>query len=328
MLVRKRLALRLRLRLSACMLPLGLMVINAGTVCGQNFPHKVIRVLTSGAGGGSDLNARLIAQGLTVNLGQQVIVDNRPGSIPAETVAKAPADGYTLLFNGSTVWLLPFLRGNVPYDPVKDLAPITLATQAPSLLVVHPSLPVKSVNELIALAQARPGELNYAAGVIGAPPHIAGELFKVRTGINIVQVNYKGVAAALNDMIGGQVQFMFPTVGSVIAHVRSGRLRALAITTAEPSGLFRGLPTLAASLPGYESTAPLAVFAPAATPANLIQRLNEEIVRVLDAAEVKEKFLNVGIETVGSSPEQLAFRVKSDMASLGKLIRDAGIRAD
>jgi tripartite-type tricarboxylate transporter receptor subunit TctC len=274
------------------------------------------------------LNARLIAQGLGVNLGQQVIVDNRPGAIPAETVAKAPPDGYTLLFNGSTVWLLQFLRDNVSYDPAKDLAPITLATQAPSLLVVHPSLPVKSVNELIALARARPGELNYAAGVIGAPPHIAGELFKVRTGINIVQVNYKGVPAALNDMIGGQVQFMFPTVGSVIAHVRSGRLRALAITTAESSGLFPGLPTIAASLPGYESTAPLAVFAPAGTPANLIHRLNEEIVRVLNTGDVKEKFLNVGIETVGSSPEQLTARVKSDIAILGKMIRDAGIRAD
>ncbi len=328
MLVRKRLTYRPTLRLFACMLPLGSMLLGAGTVCGQNFPHKVIRVLTSGAGGGSDLNARLIAQGLAVNLGQQVLVDNRGGTIPTETVAKAAPDGYTLLINGAAVWLLPFLRDNVPYDPVKDLAPITLATQAPSLLVVHPSLPVKSVNELIALAKARPGELNYAAGVIGAPPHIAGELFKVRTGINVVQVNYKGVAAALNDMIGGQVQFMFPTVGSVIAHVRSGRLRALAITTAEPSGLFSGLPAVAASLPGYESTAPLAVFAPAGAPANLIRRLNEEIVRVLNTAEVKEKFLNVGIETVGSSPEQLAARVKSDMATLGKMIREAGIRAN
>ena len=303
-------------------------IAGAGPVCAQNFPNKVIRVLTTEAGGGSDLNARLIAQALTVSLGQQVIVDNRSGTTPTETVARAVPDGYTLLCNGSAVWLLPFLRDNVPYDPVKDLSPITLATRAPSILVVHPSLPVKSVAELIALAKARPGELNYAAGVIGAPPHIAGELFKARAGVNIVQVNYKGIGAAFNDAIGGQVQVMFPTAGAVIPHVRSGRLRALAITTAEPSELFPGLPTVAASVPGYESTAPLAVFAPPKTPPSLINRLNQEIVRVLNTADVKEKFFSVGIETVGSSPEQLAARVKSDMANLGKLIRNAGIRGD
>jgi tripartite-type tricarboxylate transporter receptor subunit TctC len=199
---------------------------------------------------------------------------------------------------------------------------------APCIIVVHPSLPAKSVPELIALAKARPRELNYAAGVIGAPPHIAGELFKARAGVNIVQVNYKGVGGGFTDVIAGQVQVMFPTIGSVMPHVRAGRLRAIAITSLEPSVLFTGLPTVATTLPGYEATAPLAVFAPPHTPAALVSRLNQEIVRVLNAPELKERFLNVGIETVGSTPDELAARIKSDMATLGKLIRDAGIRAE
>jgi tripartite-type tricarboxylate transporter receptor subunit TctC len=318
----------LPLRLGLTIFLFAMIIPGALAADGQNYPNRVIRIVTTETGGGSDFNARMIAQGLTVSLGQPVIVDNRPGTLSTEAVARAVPDGYTLLFNGSTVWLLPFLRDNVPYDPVKDLSPVTLATRAPSILVVHPSLPVKTVKELIALAKARPGEINYAAGVIGAPPHIAGELFKARAGVNIVQVNYKGIGLAFNDVIGGQVQLMFPTAGSVMPHIRSGRLRALAVTTLEPSALVPGLPTVAASVPGYESTAPLAVFAPAKTPAALINRLNQEIVRVLNSTEVKGKFLNVGIEPVGSSPEELAVRIKSDMIILGKLIKDAGIRGD
>ena len=303
-------------------------LVAAGAVHAQNFPNRLIRVLTTGAGGGSDLNARLISQALTSALGWQVVVDNRPGTLPNEFVAKAAPDGYTLLFNGSAVWLLPYLRDSVPYDPVKDYAPVTLATNAPCIVAVHPSLPVKSVRDLIALAKAKPGQLNYAAGVIGAPPHIAGELFKARAGVNIVQVSYKGIGGGFTDVIAGQVQLMFPTAGSVIPHLKSGRLRALAVTTLAPSVLFPGMPTVAEALPGYEASAPLAVFAPAATPREIIQKLNQEIVRVLNAPELREKFLNIGIEPVGSTPEQLAARVKSDMATLGKVIRDAGIRAD
>lgn len=318
----------LPLRPGLTILLFAMIIPGAHAADGQNYPNRVIRIVTTETGGGSDFNARMIAQGLTVSLGQQVIVDNRPGTLSTEAVARAAPDGYTLLFNGSTVWLLPFLRDNVPYDPVKDLSPVTLATRAPSILVVHPSLPVKTVKELIALAKTRPGEINYAAGVIGAPPHIAGELFKARAGVNIVQVNYKGIGLAFNDVIGGQVQLMFPTAGSVMPHIRSGRLRALAVTTLEPSALVPGLPTVASSVPGYESTAPLAVFAPAKMPAALINRLNQEIVRVLNSSEVKGKFLNVGIEPVGSSPDELAARIKSDMIILGKLIKDAGIRGD
>lgn len=303
-------------------------LICAGSADAQNFPNRVIRFLTTSAGGGSDLNARLMAQALSANIGQQVVVDNRAGTIPTEVVAKAPPDGYTLLVNGSTVWLLPFLRDSLPYDPLKDFAPVTLATNSPCIVTVHPSLPVKNVAELIALAKARPAQLNYVAGVIGAPPHIAGELFKARAGVNIVQVGYKGIGGGFTDVIAGQVQLMFPTAGSVMPHLQSKRLRALAVTTLEQSVLFPGMPTVAATLPGYEASAPLAVFAPAATPAAIVQKLNQEIVRVLNQPELKEKFLNVGIEPVGSTAEQLAARMKSDMATLGKVIKDAGIRAD
>jgi tripartite-type tricarboxylate transporter receptor subunit TctC len=300
----------------------------AGAACAQVYPSKVIRMLTTAAGGGSDLNARLIAQSLSVALGQQVVVDNRPGSIATEAAAKAAPDGYTLLVNGSAVWLLQYLRDSVPYDALKDFAPVTLATNAPCIVAIHPSLPVKNVRELIALAKARPGQLNYVAGVIGAPPHIAGELFKARAGVNIVQVGYKGIGGGFTDVVAGQIQLMFPTAGSVIPYLKSGRLRALAVTTLEPSQLFPGMPTVAEALPGYEASAPLAVFAPAQTPAAIVQKLNQEIVRVLNAPDLREKFLNVGIEPVGGTPEQLTARMKSDMASLGKVIKDAGIRAD
>ena len=300
----------------------------AAPAMAQVYPNKVIRMLTTAAGGGSDLNARLIAQVLSVNLGQQVVVDNRPGSIATDVAAKSAPDGYTLLVNGSAVWLLQFLRDSVAYDALKDFAPVTLATNAPCIVAIHPSLPVKNVRELIALAKAQPGQLNYVAGVIGAPPHIAGELFKARAGVNIVQVGYKGIGGGFADVVAGQIQLMFPTAGSVIPYLNSKRLRALAVTTPEPSQLFPNLPTVAEVLPGFEASAPLAVFAPAGTPATIVQKLNQEIVRVLATPELREKFLNVGIEPVGSTPEQLTARMKSDMATLGKVIRDAGIRAD
>ncbi len=292
---------------------------------GENYPNRPIRVITAEAGGGSDVALRTITPGLAGNLGQQVIVDNR-GIIAAELAAKAPPDGYTLLFSGPTLWLLPFLRDHVPYDPVADFAAITLATRTANILVVHPSLPVKSVNELVALAKTRPGELNYATSGAGNSVHIAGELFRNMTGVNIVRINYKGAAPALNDLIGGQVHLMFGVPGSVMQHVRSGRLKALAVTSAQPSALAPGLPTVAASVPGFESGSYIGFFAPAKTPAAVINRLNRETVRVIQSAEVTQRLFNTGIETVGSSAEVLAALVKTDMTRTGKLLRDSGIR--
>lgn len=289
------------------------------------YPVKVIRIVTSEPGGGNDLVARIVAQGLTANLRQQVIVENR-GSIAIEVALKATPDGYTLLMYGSNVWLLPFLRDNVPWDPVRDFAPVTIAVSLPNILVVHPSLPAKSVAELVALAKARPGELNYAAGTLGVSPHLAAELFKAMAGVNIVQIPYKGGGPALNGLIGGQTHVMFPNAGSVMPHLKAGRVRGLAVTTPEPTPLAPGLPTIASSgVPGYEWISTIVMFAPSRTPSALVSRLNREIVNVLNTGESRQRLFSSGAEVVASSPQELAARIKSDMVKMGKVIRDAGI---
>lgn len=232
------------------------MVFGPSVVAGQSYPNKPLRLVTAAPGGGSDFASRLIAQGLTPSLGQQVIVDNRGGAngaIAAQTVADALPDGYTLLLYASTVWIVPFLQ-RVSYDPVRDFAPITLALSSPIILVVHPSVAAHSVKELIDLAKAKPGALNYASSSSGSPNHLAAELFKAMANINIAHIPYKGGGPALRALIGGEVQLMFATAGGAVPHISSGRLRALAVTSAQPSVLFPALPTVAASgLPDYEA---------------------------------------------------------------------------
>jgi tripartite-type tricarboxylate transporter receptor subunit TctC len=317
-------------RLLASALCGSLLMLPFGTACAQGYPVKPIRIVTAEPGGGHDLTARLIAQGITSALGQQVIVENRSGAIFAgEIVSKAPPDGYTLLAFGSSLWLLPFMKSSVPYDAVRDFSPIILATNAPILVVVHPALPVKSVKALIALARARPGDIDYASGATGASSHLAVELFKATAGVNLVRIPYRGNGPALTAVIGGQVQLIFPTAGSAAPHLKSGRLRALAVTSAQPTALFPGLPTVAsAGLPGYEASSIVGVFAPAKTPAAIINRLNTEIQRVLSDPATKKRFFDSGVETLGGSPEQLAAAVKAETAVLGKLIKDAEIHAD
>ena len=211
---------------------------------------------------------------------------------------------------------------------VSDFVGITMTTQTANILAVYPALPAKSVTELVALAKAKPGELNFATSGTGNSVHMAGELFKWMTGIDVVRVNYKGASQALTDLAAGQVQFMFAVPGSVLPHVKTGRLRALAVTSAKPSPLAPGLPTVAATLPGYESASYLALFAPAGTPHAIVMRLNQETVRVLSRPDVQEKFLAAGIETVGNSPQALAATIKAEATRMGKLIKAVGIRAD
>ena len=300
-------------------------------VCAQEFPAKPIHIITEEPGGGTDFAARLIAQGLAASAGLQVIVDNRGGAsgiIATQAVTKAAPDGYTLLLNGSPVWLLPLLQERVPYDPLRDLSPVILITRSPNLLAVHPSMPAKSVSELIALAKAKPGALNYGSAATGGSPHLAAELFKALAGVDIVRVPYKGSAAALNDVIGGRVQLMFPTAATVMPHLKSDRLRILAVTTAQPSLLVPGLPTIAETLPGYESAAVNGVFAPAGTPPALVNRLYQEIARAVNRADVKEKFFNSGVEAVDVAPERFAALIRAEMVRMGKVIRDAGIRGE
>src|SRR5262245_6999582 len=231
---------------------------------GQGYPSRPVRIVTSEPGGGNDVQARVIARGLTDALGQQVIVENRPsGVIPGEIVSKAPANGYTLLLYNNTLWTGPLLQ-KAPYDPLRDLAPVATATIGPNVLVVNNALPVTSVGELIALAKAKPGALNYASSGTGATNHLAAELFKTMAGVDIVRIGYKGANQGLNDLMAGQVQVMFPTAGAAAPHVKAGRVKALAVTSAERSSIAPELPTVASSgLPGYESLAIYGVFAPA-----------------------------------------------------------------
>lgn len=307
-----------------------LLVSGAGAASGQSYPIKALRMLSAGLGGGSDVAARLIAQGLSESLGQPVVVDTRVGGIIiADIAAKAAPDGYTLMTYSSTLWLVPLMRAATPYDPLRDFASITLVGQSPMVLVTNPSVPATSVQELIALARSKPGYINFATGPSGAVPHLAAELFKAMAGIDIVQIAYKGVGVAVTDVIGGRVQMMFPNASAALPHVKSGRLRGLAVTSAQPSPMAPGLPALAASgLPGYECVAMYAVLAPAKTPARLVRLLNQEIVRVLNRPDMKERFHRASTEVIASSPEELTVTIKSEMARMGKVIKAAGIRID
>jgi tripartite-type tricarboxylate transporter receptor subunit TctC len=303
---------------------IGMAGLGAAVASAQEYPVKPVRIVTSGAGGGNDLMTRTIAQGITATLGQQIIVDNRPSGIIGETVAKSPADGYTLLLGGGSLWIQPFLQ-EVRYDVVKDFAPITLVERSPSLLVVHPSLPVKSIRELVALAKSRPAALNYAYA--SADTQLAAELFKAMAGADIVGVPYKTMGAALTDVLGGHITVIMSS-SVVVPHIKAGRLRALAVTTPKESTLFPGLPAVAETVPGYEASAMAAMFAPANTPRPIINRLNQEIGRFLTSADGRQKFLNNGSEAVTSTPEELAAIIKTEMTRLGKVIKDAGIKTN
>lgn len=307
---------------------IGVAILPAGALLAQDYPNKPVRIVTGSPGSAAEYPVRIIAPALTSAMGQPFIVDNRPsGVIPGDTVAKSKPDGYTLLLYGGTFWIGPLME-KTPYDPVADFSPVTIVVRSPAVLVIHPSLPVKTVRDLIALAKARPGELNYASSAFGASTHLAMELFNSMAGVNIVRIPYKGGGAALTALLAGEVQLTFNTGASVTPQLRSGRLKGLAITTAQPSALFPGLPTVAATLPGYEASATYAMFAPVKTPAAIIARLHQEVVRAINTAEIREKLLDVGLEIVGSSPEELASVMKSEMVRLGKVIKDAGIRTN
>ena len=300
-----------------------------GNASAQAYPTKPVRIVVTGVGSGGDFAARLIAQGVTATLGQALIVDNRgSGNLPAEIVAKAAPDGYTLCLSAAPLWITPFLR-KTAYDPLRDFAPVTLAISSPNILVVHPALPVKSVRDLIALIRAKPGALNYATSGIGASSFLAAELFKSMLRADMVRVNYKSGGLALTELISGQVQLMFANAGPVATHLQSGRLKALAVTSAKPSALMPGLPTIAAGgLPGYELVSVQGIFAPAGTPEAVITRLNREFIPFLRRADTREKFFAAGVEAIGGTPEELAATLKSEMARLGKVIQATGIVLD
>ena len=315
------------LRFLAHLLSISMTLAGVAESQAQEFPTKPIRIITTPIGGGNDFVARLIGIGLGNNLGQSVIVENRPtGTIATQQVSKSPADGYTLLVYGSGFWITPLLQ-KTPYE-VRDLTAVTAAVTVPQVLVVHPSLPVKSVKELVALAKAKPGELNYASAAPGSSTHLASELFKSLSQADMLGIPYAAPSAARIDLLTGRVQVLFASPAGVLSDIKTGKLRALAVTSARPSVLFRELPTVASSLPGYQSEQVTGVFAPANTPAAVITRLNQEIVRVLRQQDVKDKFLATGVETVGNTSEEFSAYIKADISRVAKLIKEAGIKIE
>ena len=303
-------------------------VLAASPAHAQPYPYKPIRILSAEVGGGADLAARVVAQRMAIPLGRQVVVENRPGRLIGDMLVKATPDGYTLLLISSTILFAP-LFSETNYDPTKDFAPISMVATNPNIVVVHASVAVTSIRELIALAKARPGQLNYGSAGTGSSIHLAVELFKQMAGVDITRITYKGAGPAVNDLLGGQLQLMFATAGSAMRHVGTGRLRALAVTSAQPSPLAPGLPTVAAAgLPGYEMVAIYALAAPLKTSPAIVKQLNQAVAQSLTDAELKERYLVSGMEAALSSPDALAARIKAEIATVGRLVRDERIRAD
>jgi tripartite-type tricarboxylate transporter receptor subunit TctC len=300
----------------------------AGFAQCQEYPAKPIRIVTATPGGANDFMARLIAQQAAPSLRQQIVIDNRPGNLIGEAVAKAPPDGYTLLIAGPTFTIGPLLEPQ-NYDPVKDFAPVSLAGTTPNIVAVHPSLPVKSIKDLIALARARPGQLNYASTGTGGAAHHFTELLKSMAQVDITRINYKGSGQAVTALLAGEIHMTIATFGQVAPHLKSGRIKALAVTSAQRSSLLPDLPTVAdTGVPGYEALQMISICAPAKTPMPIVRRLNQEIVRVITTADAKQKLEGFGVEVIASSPEQLDAAIKSDMSKWGKLIKEGGIHGE
>ncbi len=299
----------------------------------QGYPNKPVRIVVPTApGGGVDILSRLVAQKLGETLGQQFVIDNRPGAganIGTALVAKSPADGYTLLMVPSSISISASLYRKLPYDAVKDLAPIALVAATPYFVVLHPSVPAASVRELVTLAKSRPGELTYASGGSGTASHLAGEMLKKMVGIDLVHVPYKGVGPAVTDVLAGHVSLFFAGLPASGSHIKAGKLKAIAIADAKRSPLMPQLPTIAESgYPGYAVENWLGMLAPAGTPADIISRLNGNIVRMINTAEVSERLAALGFEPVGSTPEQFAAQLKSEIAKWAKVIQETGVRAE
>jgi tripartite-type tricarboxylate transporter receptor subunit TctC len=300
----------------------------------QEYPTKPLRFIAPNLPGGpTDILARLVGQKLTESMGQPVIIENRAGAagnIGTEIAAKAPPDGYTLVTgNNATFGANVSLYKRLGFDPIKDFTPVILVATQPNILVVHPSLPVGNVKELIALARARPGQLNYSGSGVGAAAHLAAELFKNMTGTNIVHISYKSAAPALTDLIAGQTQLMFATALSVTAHIKANQVRALAVTTAKRSRLYSDLPTVAeAGVPGFEASTWHGVLVAAGTPAPIVERLNSEINKMLQSADVRDKLNALGAEVVGGSPKDFADHIRREIPKWAKVVKSINVQLD
>jgi tripartite-type tricarboxylate transporter receptor subunit TctC len=298
-----------------------------------SYPTKPIRLIVPfPPGGGNDTVARAIAERAGPALGQPIVVENRPGAggiVGAEAAAKSPPDGYTLFLGGvGSHAVNPNLHSKLPYDAVKDFAPITLVASAPSVLVVNPSVPARTIAELTAYARANPGKLNYASNGNGSSAQLAAVLYETMAGVKMVHVPYKGLAPALNDLLGGQVQLMFNSIVGVLPLVQAGRLRALAVTSRKRAALLPDVPALAESFPGYEAGSWYGILAPAGTPRPIVDRLHAEIVKAVKAPEVSQRLAAEGAEVIGSTPEEFAAHIKAELARMREAIRAGGIRME
>ena len=310
------------------------LVAAAAAATAQNYPVKSVRmVVPFAAGAGSnDIMARLIAQKLTDSLRHQFVVDNRPGAsgiIGTDIVAKAPADGYTILMMSLTFTVNPSLFSKLPYDTAKDLTPVTMVASAPLMLVVHPSVPAKSVQEFIAYAKANPGKLNFGSGGPGTTPHLAGEMLKTMAGVQMTHVPYKGGAPALADLVGGQIQLMCENIPGTLPFARSGKLRALAVTDLKRSPLLPELPTLDESgLKGYQIVGWNGLFVPAGTPQAIVTKLHQETGRALALPDVKERLAIMGADGVGDTPQHFAAFIKAEIPKWAKVVKEAGLKIE
>ena len=319
--------------MKTCRFGAALLALAALPAFAQNYPAKTIRMISPFPPGGSvDVVGRLIAAKLAENIGQQVIVDNRSGAsgnIGMELAARAAPDGYTLVINTLPLVTNQFLMSRVPYDPVRDFEPISHVTSSSSLVTVHPSLPVKSVKDLIALAKAKPGQLNYSAAGTGTNPHIAGELFNLLAGVNIMVVQFKGGGPADMATISGEVPITFGNVSQQIGYIKAGRLRALAVTSAKRSSLLPDLPTVAeAGVPGYEFVTWHGILAPKGTPRTIVTYLNEQLRKVLTAPDQQALWKERGLDVVASTPEQFAAHIQQEQKKWGRVIKGRGIKAE
>jgi tripartite-type tricarboxylate transporter receptor subunit TctC len=300
----------------------------------QAWPNRPVRLLVpfSAGAGVTDIMARLVGQHLGASLGQPVVIENRAGAggiAGTDAAAKAAPDGYTFLMTNVSLVTSAYLYARLPYDAQRDFVPVTLVNTAPLMLVVHPSVSAKSVQELVAYAKANPGRLTYGSGGVGSTPHLSGELFKSLAGIDAVHVPYKGGAPALNDLVGGQLSFMIENVPGTMPFVRGGKLRALAITSAQRSPLDPALPTMAeAGVPGYEVVGWNGLMAVAGTPPQIVARLQAEVAKVLRLAEVRERLAALGAEPVGSTPEEFGAFIRAERTRWGRIIREKGIRSE
>lgn len=304
-----------------------------GLAAAQTYPAKPVRMLVPfPPGGGTDYTARLIAQKLTEMWGQPLVIENRPGAsttIASEIVARAAPDGYTLIMASTNHTINPSLYPRIPYDTIKDFAPVTVAVSSSYVLVVHPSLPVKTVKELIALARSRKGEINYASSGSSGPQHIAGELFKMMANVDMTHVPYKGGGPASIAIVGGHVEVMFSTPVSALPHIKTGKLRPLGLTGLKRSDAFPGVPTIAeAALPGYEAVTWWGLLAPARTPREIVMKIYGDTAKVLQLPDTREKLAREGVNPVGSTPEQFAAMIQEDIVKMGKIVKAANMKID